>query len=150
MLRPYEAFLTSKRRVKPQYIPFYLKWVSDCYAFLNEPLSSRLTSEQLKQFLSHMGKRHEDWQVKQADTALKLYDYFLSKAISPTTGEPSSGQENWRLLEDRMRDPFRLRHRYLSREKTYLIWLDFSWSVNRAFSQGQLHHGREAPWNGHS
>jgi hypothetical protein len=70
-----------------------------------------------------MGKRHEDWQVKQADTALKLYDYFLSKAISPTTGEPSSGQENWRLLEESMRDALRLRHRSRSTEKTYLIWL---------------------------
>ena len=65
MLRPYEAFLTEKGNVRSQYIPFYLKWVSDCYAFLNEPLSNRLTSEQSNQFLSHMAKRHEDWQVEQ-------------------------------------------------------------------------------------
>jgi hypothetical protein len=71
MLRPYEAFLKKKENVRSQYIPFYLKWVSDCYTFLNEPLSNRLTSEQSKQFLSHMAKRHEDWQVKQADTALR-------------------------------------------------------------------------------
>jgi hypothetical protein len=71
MLRPYEAFLTKKGNVRSQYIPFYLKWVSDCYAFLNEPLSNRLTSEQSNQFLFHMAKRHEDWQVKQADTALR-------------------------------------------------------------------------------
>jgi hypothetical protein len=71
MLRPYEAFLTKKGSVRSQYIPFYLKWVSDCYTFLNETLSNRLTSEQCNQFLSHMAKRHEDWQVKQADTALR-------------------------------------------------------------------------------
>jgi site-specific recombinase XerD len=66
MLRAYEAFLTKKGAAKTQYVPFYLKWVSDCYGFLNEPLSSRLTSEQSKQFLSHIAKRHEDWQAKQA------------------------------------------------------------------------------------
>ncbi len=66
MLRPYEAFLTKKGNVKFQYIPFYLKWVSDCYAFFNEPLSARLTSEQSNQFLSYMAKRHGDRQVKQA------------------------------------------------------------------------------------
>ena len=35
-----------------------------CYVFLNEPVSNRLSNEQRKQFLSHMTKRHEDWQLK--------------------------------------------------------------------------------------
>jgi integron integrase len=123
MLKAYEAFLTKKGTVKTQYVPFYLKWVSDCYTLLNEPLSNRLGSEQKNQFLSHMAKRHEDWQVKQADAALRLYDYFLSRTISPETGEPSSQEEKWRLLEEKMRNALRLRHRSLSTEKTYLIWL---------------------------
>jgi len=113
MLRVFEAFISKKGTVKTQYLPFYLKWVSDCYAFLNEPLSNRLGSEQRKQFLTNMAKRHEDWQVKQADTALRLYDYFLSKAISPTTGEPFPHEEKWRQLEEKMRDALRLRHRSL-------------------------------------
>lgn len=46
MLRNYEAFLTRKGTVKPQYIPYYLKWISDCYNFLHEPLSNRLGIEQ--------------------------------------------------------------------------------------------------------
>ena len=71
MLRPYEAFLVKKGTIKPQYVPFYLKWVSDCYSFLNEPLSNRLAAEQKRHFLSGMAKRYEDSQVKQADTAKK-------------------------------------------------------------------------------
>jgi hypothetical protein len=43
MLSAYEAFLTKKGAEKTQYVPFYLKWVSDCYGFLNEPLSNRLS-----------------------------------------------------------------------------------------------------------
>jgi integrase len=123
MLRNYEAFLTKKGTIKTQYVPFYLKWVSDCYGFLNEPLSNRLSGEQKKQFLSDMVKRHEDWQVKQADTALRLYDYFLSKNITAMMDETSSHNETWELLEEKMRDSLRLRHRSLSTEKTYLIWL---------------------------
>ncbi len=120
MLKDYEAFLNSKGGLKSQYIPYYLKWVSDCYRFLNEPLSNRLNSDQKKQFLSDMAKRHEDWQVKQADTALRLYDYFLSKNVSHET---SSYQETWEALEKKMREALRLRHSSLSTEKTYLIWL---------------------------
>jgi integrase len=123
MLRTYEAFLTKKGAARTQYVPYYLKWVSDCYGFLNEPLSNRLGSEQKKQFLTDMAKRHEDWQVRQADTALRLYDYFLSKATSPKSEEPSSHEERWKSLEEKMRDSLRLRHRSLSTEKTYLIWL---------------------------
>jgi integron integrase len=123
MLSNYEAFLTKKGTLKTQYVPYYLKWVSDCYGFLNEPLSNRLNSDQKKQFLSDMAKRHEDWQLKQADTALRLYDYFLSKNITPTMGETSSHNETWKLLEEKMRNALRLRHRSLSTEKTYLIWL---------------------------
>jgi len=123
MLKNYEAFLNRKGALKTQYIPYYLKWVSDCYVFLNEPLSNRLNSDQKKQFLLDMAKRYEDWQVKQADTALRLYDYFLSKNITAKTGETSFHNETWRVLEEKMRNALRLRHRSLSTEKTYLIWL---------------------------
>ena len=124
MLGAYEAFLIKKGSTKSQSVPFYLKWVSDCYSFLNEPLFNRLGSEQKKQFLSDMAKRHEDWQVKQADTALRLYDYFLSKNVPMPieAASPLSLAEKWKPLEEKMREALRLRHRSLSTEKTYLIW----------------------------
>ncbi len=67
--------------MKSNYIPFYLKWVSACYELLDVDPSFRLTIDQKKQFLAHMTNRYEDWQVKQADTALRLYDYFLSREM---------------------------------------------------------------------
>jgi hypothetical protein len=44
MLRAYEAFLTKKGAARTQYVPLYLKWVSDYYGFLNEPPFQPLTS----------------------------------------------------------------------------------------------------------
>jgi hypothetical protein len=67
MLRAFEASLTKNGTATTQCVPFYLKWVSDCYAFLSESLSNRFGSEQNKQFLTHMAKRHEDWQAKYAE-----------------------------------------------------------------------------------
>lgn len=66
ILRDYESFLTQKGNIKSPNIPYYVKWVSDCYRFLNESELKRLNSDQKKQFLSQMAKNHEDWQVKQA------------------------------------------------------------------------------------
>lgn len=73
-----------------------------------------------------MGKRHEDWQVKQADTALRLYDYFLSKTMKPPIGDAPypPAAEKWKSLEGKMRDALRLRHTSLSTEKIYLTWLE--------------------------
>lgn len=123
MLRNYEGFLTRKGSVRGQYVPYYVKWVSECYHFLNEPLSNRLSLEKKKQYLTDIAKRHEEWQVKQADAALRLYDYFLSKYKPLPAGEASSQKELWEVLEEKMREALRLRHRSLSTEKTYLIWL---------------------------
>jgi integron integrase len=123
MLKAYEIFLNKKGNIKSQYIPYYLKWVSDCYHFLNQPLSIRLNSDQKKEFLSDMGRKYEEWQGNQADAALRLYDYFLSKNISPTIGDISSNKETWKLFEEKMREALRLRHRSFSTEKTYLLWL---------------------------
>lgn len=77
MLEAFRQFLLRKASVKPQYVPFYLKWVSDCYGYLNTAPDSRLSSEQKKQFLAHMAKNHEEWQVKQADAALRLFDLWI-------------------------------------------------------------------------
>jgi hypothetical protein len=40
MLRAFESFLGKKGAIKSQYVPFYIKWVSDCYHFLEQPPSS--------------------------------------------------------------------------------------------------------------
>jgi integron integrase len=121
-LKDYESFLTKKGNIKSSYIPYYAKWVSDCYRFLSESESKRLSSDQKKQFLSQMAKNHEDWQVNQADTALRLYDYFLSKYTSEVSSDSSSSAQNWKLIEEKLRDALRLRQRSLSTEKTYIIW----------------------------
>jgi integron integrase len=123
MFRDYESFLTRKGSIKSLNIPYYVKWVSDCYRFLSESESKRLSSDQKKQFLSQMAKDHEDWQVKQADTALRLYDYFLSmKEMEISEGSPAQAKE-WASMEEKLHKALRLHQRSLSTEKTYVIWL---------------------------
>jgi len=73
--------------------------------------------------LDQMSRRYEDWQVKQADTALRLYDYFLSReAKRPSERQPATS-EDWNPLEEKMRQMLRLRQRSLSTEKIYLTWV---------------------------
>jgi hypothetical protein len=81
MLEPFKNFLSSKGKVSEKYLPFYLKCVTEGYRFLDIPLSQSITNEQKAQFLKYLSKNHEDWQVNQADNAIRLYSYFLSSQI---------------------------------------------------------------------
>ncbi len=122
MLRSFKEYILKKGSVKIQHIPFYLKWVADCYSFLDVPDSARIDSDRKKQFLTHMAKTHEDWQVKQADAALRLYQYFLAQFDKGSQQEGGAAPE-WHGIEEKMRKALRLRHRSYSTEKTYITWL---------------------------
>jgi len=122
MLDRFEEFLLQKNTVKSQYIPFYLKWVSECYSFLNISNENHISSLQKQQFLSHMEKRYEDWQVKQADMALRLYNYFLSHQAKTFGQEQSASHLEWKTIEEKMRKVLRLKQRAYSTEKTYVTW----------------------------
>lgn len=69
-----------------------------------------------------MANKYEDWEVNQADTDLRLYDYF-SQSESSIRGNTLPDKEGWQSLEEKMRDALRLRHRSPNTEKVYLIWL---------------------------
>jgi integron integrase len=122
MLNSFKEYISKKGSVKSQYIPFYLKWVAACYAFLDVSDSARIDSDRKKQFLTHMAKTHEDWQVKQADAALRLYQYFLAQSEKGSQPEGEATPE-WSSIEEKMREALRLRHRSYSTEKTYMTWL---------------------------
>jgi len=76
MLQAFEQFLMDKEGVPQKNAPYYVKWVSDCYRFVAKPETQSLTNEQTAEFLIRLTKKHEDWQVQQADRALKLYGYY--------------------------------------------------------------------------
>lgn len=123
MLEPFKQFLSLKGRVQSKSLPFYLRWVTECYRFLDTPLSQFITNEQKTQFLKQLSKSHEDWQVNQADNALRLYGYFLSRTSPDENGRSSATMiKDWKAIEEKTIEAIRLRHRSYSTEKTYVTW----------------------------
>lgn len=122
MLELFTKFLIEKERVPEKNIPYYLKRVSDCYRYFDLPDTSALDNEKQAQFLKHLSRHSEDWQVQQADRALRLYGYFLSRQ---TNGGNKLLQlsSDWHGLEQKLREALRLRHRSYSTEKTYITWV---------------------------
>jgi integron integrase len=123
MLDNFEQYLLQKGAIKSTYVPYYIKWVADCYSFLNVPNSTRINSNQKKEFLDDLAKHHEDWQVRQADSALRLYDYFLSQEMKTFSEDMPESVRDWASIEGKMLEALRLRHMSYSTEKTYLLWV---------------------------
>lgn len=92
-----------------------MRWVSSCYAFVNQSISEALTQTQKQDFLKHFAKNHEDWQVKQAEAALRLQRSAKEESLE--------SKEKWGVVEANTRNAMRLRHMSYSTEKTYLMWL---------------------------
>lgn len=123
MLSAFKDYLVGRAFVQDKYVSYYLKWVSDGYSFLDKSDSIALSREEKERFLKHLSKTHEDWQVNQADNALRIYDYFFSSQNKNDLKQSGNKSEPWVDLEARTREALRLRHRSSSTEKTYLIWL---------------------------
>jgi hypothetical protein len=56
MIREFESYLSNKKHIKGKYVPYYMKWVSDCYSYLDESVESRLPADRIQTFLSHLSK----------------------------------------------------------------------------------------------
>ena len=118
----FREYLLKQGNVKANHVPYLIKWVGNFYSFVKIADTSFITAEQKNQYLSHLSKNHEDWQVNQADTALRLYNYFLSQGNNMPL--PSNGSlRDWDGIEEKLIEALRLRHRSYSTEKTYKTWV---------------------------
>ncbi len=120
MFERFSRFLEVSGSVGEKHRPYYVRWVASFYSFHNMPPSREVSNVQKRDFLSSLSRKYEDWQVKQADQALRLYGYFLSRFQA---AETSPSAEAWQAIEDKMRTALRLRHRSHSTEKTYILWV---------------------------
>lgn len=123
MLEQFRNYLIKTVHIKTKHVPYYIKWVSDCYTFLENQIIHTLNTDQKQHFLKHLSKKHEDWQVKQADYALRLYNFFISRQQQGGSGPPLNSEEEWGSFEEKTHKAIRLRHRSMNTEKTYLSWL---------------------------
>ncbi len=124
MLRTFRDYLDQKALIQAKYIPYYLKWVSECYSFLERPDSEPANVEDRERFIKHIAKTREDWQANQADDALRLYDYFLSSKNKSDCGKEEPTRGIWDNLEAKTRAALRVKQRSLSTEKTYISWFN--------------------------
>ena len=119
----FEAYLTNKAMVSDKYRPWYLKWVSDCKIFLGLPPNAPINSADRQRFLDSLANKVAAWQIKQADSAIRLYGYFLAREKNADMVNNTPDHDAWTVFEGETRRILRLGQKAYSTEKTYIGWL---------------------------
>jgi len=127
ILPEFQDFLISRSLAPARNVPFYAHWVSKFLAFSNrnQDLGPDLRAQKFLNQLKSQ-KNAADWQVRQAEDALRLYIHnFLDGKTStlnpdaPKTRLPDVSK----ILAD-MRQAIRIKHYSYRTERSYLEWAE--------------------------
>jgi integron integrase len=113
----------SKRIVPEKRLGYYLSWITQFYAFCDKSLCDDVSDEEIDSFLRHLMKSREDWQVSQANEAIRLYMYCNRRKCRGKANADIYSDAQWKGVAQDMVRMLRLRHRSLSTEKSYIGWL---------------------------
>jgi integron integrase len=127
ILPEFQEFLIARNLAQKKHVSFLANWVSKFLAFRrgDEDEDINITVARFLDYLRDKGGI-EDWQVLQADSALRLYiHHFKGGDIVKTSGDAAGSEgtlaDEGRLLAE-MRRLLRIKHYSYRTETAYLDW----------------------------
>jgi len=122
-MKDYLEYLQSRHIASKKSLPYYVSWVSKFYAFCHKETGADVSADEIEKFLKNLSSTCEEWQIKQAHEAIKLYLFFLKKKIPVQSNLKVMSDNRWKAVSDDMVNILRLKHRSFSTERSYLAWL---------------------------
>ncbi|KAF0155585.1 MAG: putative transposase [Syntrophaceae bacterium] len=128
ILPQFQKYMTERKLAPENQIPFFAGWASKFICFSNVRHDSP-SDLKIQLFLDELKKnpKIQDWQLAQAQNAIKLYvDHFLSK--TKFVSAPETQVENKPVFPDaaavhqKIWEALRIKHYAYSTEKTYTEW----------------------------
>jgi integron integrase len=108
-LLKFQEFLVRKKHIPEKNAPYYSLWVNKFFSFSTSTNEEKFDNI-LKQFLEHLSaQKTEEWQLKQAEEAIKLYFQDFIKGDSAS-------------IFSKLRKAIRLKHYSYATERVYLDW----------------------------
>lgn len=119
----YIEFLSTRRLAPENRRKFYGMWVDRFLAHRGNDVAAPITGAEIDAFSHSLAATHEEWQVRQAADAVRLYLFFLQNQGDQPALSPDSGSAPPVAFEQKMREVIRLRHLSMATEKSYIGWL---------------------------
>jgi len=114
-VQSFAEFLREKGRIQSRYLPFYLHWAAMYEKHAAGAGASEGSSQsRLESFLATLAQQYQDWQVRQARHAVRLYLYFSrsgEKLKGPALESPEeASSDSQESLELTLTGLMRLKH----------------------------------------
>jgi integron integrase len=119
----FAAYLLGRQMLPEKRVPYYVGWVSQCYAFSKKNPGEDISTEEADCFLKHLSKSREEWQISQAKEAIALYGFYKRRVFRIKDKGEITSDGDWKGAAEEMVRMLRLKHRSLSTERTYMGWL---------------------------
>lgn len=121
----FQQFLAQHAGIKEKNIDYYLLWIKKYQMFLQDTGKGEIGDiDSQNAFFAQLGSSYEEWQVKQASEAVRLFVFFITqKEKDKKTVLPIENNPAWQEALQKMHTMLRLRQRALSTEKTYISWI---------------------------
>lgn len=119
----FEIFLSSIGKIKSQEIPYYIRWVKEFLIFINFSNSKSIDSDSKNFFIQDFSNSHAPWQVQQAISALRFWDYFKNTQNAHSVEKTAEESIEWQPIIAQAQKILRTKNFSYNTEKTYLLWL---------------------------
>src|SRR3989339_436381 len=121
VLPEFQRFLLSGRIVPEKNVSFYAHWVNKFLSFAGQGAGGDAGLD-ARMFIDHLKNDPgiTDWQLRQAETAIKLYaDRFLKNVVPD---ENTCLPHDYTEIMDKLKEALRLKHYSYNTECSYLDW----------------------------
>ena len=116
-------YLVSKGFTSKKEAHFYRLWIINLYDFIGEKLGNLVENDLIDRYISNISKSKMEWQVKQAQEAIRLYMYYLKRSQTKSCPVGNDVQQQWKTVASEMVNILRLKQLSLQTERTYMQWL---------------------------
>lgn len=119
----YIDFLSIRRLVPENRRKFYGLWVERFMAHRGGDPTAPITGAEIDAFSLFLATTHQEWQVRQAEDAVRLYLFFLQNQSDLPPPPESKESIPPGAFVQKTREVIRLRHFSMATERCYLGWL---------------------------
>ena len=116
-------YLRKKRIANAKKRAYYAQWVRNLFRHIGKKPGHSIRDLEIKQFLSEISDSYQDWQVRQAQDAIRLYLYYQGQPKTTQVTKSYPHERLWSAAVDQMVATMRLKHPSLRTEKTFLAWM---------------------------
>jgi len=122
-MQEFTNYLLSKQFVSKKQSYFYQLWVNNLYDFIGKNPGSDVENEDIDKYINNITKHKQDWQVKQAQEAIRIYLHCKIRPMEPRVSVDNKIKTQWKLVGSQMVNTLRLKQLSLQTERTYMTWL---------------------------